>query len=402
MTGFFSPATTSKKPTQSLIPKCGACGLFKTCISPKMPVTGDGERRVLVVAEAPGQKEDERNKQLIGDAGQLLRKALDKLGVSLDVDCWKTNAIICRPPKNREPTHNEIDHCRPNLNKAILELQPDVIIPLGTVAIRSLIGPLWREDPGGINRWAGWRIPSQVHNAWIAPTFHPSHVLRSKDDQEGAAVRIWFERHLRAAVALEGKPYTGAIPDYRREVEIELDPDRAAKRITTWIRAGGPAAFDYETNRLKPDHPNSEIVSCAICWRGRETIAYPWVGAAIEATKQFLVSDMPKIGYNAKFETRWSRAIAKVDVNNWVWDGMLNAHILDNRKAVSGLKFQSFVRLGCPDWSDAVRPYLEDEDETGRNRIKEVPLRTLLTYNGLDAMIEFEVARLQRRELHAK
>jgi uracil-DNA glycosylase family 4 len=60
-----------------------------------MPVTGEGRLGVLVIAEAPGAKEDERNEQLIGKAGQRLRSTLEPLGVDLDEDCWKTNAIIC-------------------------------------------------------------------------------------------------------------------------------------------------------------------------------------------------------------------------------------------------------------------------------------------------------------------
>src|SRR5690606_23623431 len=143
MAGFFpaSQLQVAKAPP-SLAPQCGACGLFKTCKSPKMPVSGKGRREILVVAEAPGKDEDDRGIQLVGESGQLLERAMRKAGVDMRKDCWLTNSLICRPPNNRMPTKQEIDYCRPNLLKTIKELDPKVIILLGGSAVRSLIGYL--------------------------------------------------------------------------------------------------------------------------------------------------------------------------------------------------------------------------------------------------------------------
>ena len=81
--------------------KCLECGLFKTCKSPKMPVTGEGRKKCLIIAEAPGEEEDFQNTQLVGRAGSLLRGRLEERGLDLDLDFWKTNALACRPPNNR-------------------------------------------------------------------------------------------------------------------------------------------------------------------------------------------------------------------------------------------------------------------------------------------------------------
>src|SRR3990167_7733579 len=107
--GFFSLSSiTSPKPS-SEVAKCGLCGLAKTCKSPKMPYTGEGRKKILVVAEAPGRKEDEKGTQLIGQDGQLLRQTLKQLDIDLDWDCWKTNAVICRPPNNITPKEEQIE-----------------------------------------------------------------------------------------------------------------------------------------------------------------------------------------------------------------------------------------------------------------------------------------------------
>ena len=400
MAGFFDAAEVTRRPLASTSPRCGACGLYLGCRSPKMPVTGDGRLGVLIVAEAPGAEEDRRNEQLIGDAGQELRRVCRSIDIDLDRDCWKTNSLICRPPDNRKPTNNEIDYCRPNLTNAIRELQPKVIIPLGGTAIRSVLGPHWRDDVGDVTTWVGWKIPLHKPNVWVAPNYHPSYVLREEKDKSSIApvLKLWFSRHLEAAFALTDRPWV-KVPDYASQIRIELDPAEAAKWIRSIIDRGGVTSFDYETNMLKPDSDEADIVSCAICWRGRETVAYPMIGDAIHATKQYLLSPLPKIGANEKFEDRWSRAKLGCAVVNGVWDCMQSAHHLDCRQGITSVKFQGFVRLGQEPWDVSIKPYLTAEGGNTKNRIRQADLRTLLLYNGLDSLVEYHTGGIQRAEM---
>lgn len=398
--GFFSESDALKlsTPRDFFVPKCGACGLYKKCESPRMPVSGQGKRKILVIAEAPGADEDKHGTQLIGRAGQYLRSVLRDYGVELDRDCWKTNAIICRPPDNRKPSAKEIDYCRPNLNKTVDELKPRVILLLGDSAVNAAISPMWRENVGAVGRWIGWRIPSQKHKAWLCPTYHPSYILRSEDDTQGPVIKLLFRRHVKNALQLDCEvPDLGDLKDH---IRVMFDTDKAAKNIRKMIQKGGMVSFDYETNRLKPDSHLSEIVCCSVCWRGKRTISYPWAGEAIKATKELLTSDLPKIGANTKFEDRWSRAKLGVAVENWKWDTVLSAHHLDNRGGISSVKFQALVRLGIPSYDGHIRPYLENCDpETGVNRIKELNQHELLLYCGIDSFVEYKIAECQRQEM---
>src|SRR6056297_699975 len=163
--GFFkSSQERSKKisKTNKSIAHCGSCKLYKQCKSPKMQPKGRGEIKILHVAEAPGKNEDLKNEQLIGQAGQFYSKILRKLGIELNA-CLKTNAINCRPPKNRKPKTKEIDACHPNLLKTIKEFQPHVIIALGDCAVESLIKPRFQEKVGGITKWRGTVIPDREY-----------------------------------------------------------------------------------------------------------------------------------------------------------------------------------------------------------------------------------------------
>lgn len=394
---FEASAVPTKKQLPLLVPRCGDCGLFRGCKSPKMPITGEGRKGILVVAEAPGADEDDQNTQLIGQAGQYLRSVLRRLDIDLDRDCWKTNALICRPPDNRTPTDAEIDDCRPNIIKALNDLQPRHIIPLGASAVRSVLGHMWKESTGPFGTWVGWKIPHQKRNCWVTPTYHPSHVKRSEDERIGPVVKLWFEKHLEEAIDnCHGRPWE-VIPDFEKEVRIIFDPNDAAREIRWMINAGGAVSFDYETDRLKPDPPDAEIVTCAVCWNGKKTIAYPWAGEAVKATSELLLSNMPKIGANKKFEERWSRAKLGHGVRNWKWDVNLSAHHLDNRRDITGVEFQAFVLLGQLPWGDDVVPFFDAPTAIAKNRIRQLDMRTLLVYNGIDALVEYKAAVIQRR-----
>ena len=134
--GFFPESAIASKPRVKKFAQCGACGLYKDCLSPKMPVSGSGDLKILMVGEAPGRQEDKRGEAFVGKAGQELLGMCSSVGFRLR-HCWLTNSLICRPENNATPTSDQIKYCRPNLMKTIKELNPDVIVPLGATAIHS-------------------------------------------------------------------------------------------------------------------------------------------------------------------------------------------------------------------------------------------------------------------------
>lgn len=406
MQGFFDAASLTVRSSPSLLPRCGLCRLFEGCRSPKMPVSGKGRRKILIVGEAPGETENSRGIQFCGKTGGMLDAALRSLGVDMRLDCWLTNALICWPGKgNKIPDLKMVDYCRPNLVNTIKELKPELILLLGAVAVKSLITWLWKDDPGGINRWAGYRIPCQRLNAWVCPMWHPSFLIPRKDptgdgikiEQAQLATLVW-ERHLKAAVGLADSRPWKTVPDYSSGVEIELNPNAAAKKIREIRRSGKLVAWDMENDRLKPDHKNAKIYCCSIS-DGKTSLAFPWHGETIVAMREFIRSPQPKIAYNAKHEDRWCLKEFGVQCRNWVWDGMLNAHCLDNRAGTKSLKFQAFVLLGQEDYDSAVKPYLKADGANVPNRIKEAGLETILKYNAMDSILEYHVAKKQAKQL---
>ena len=389
MKGFFPSNVVLRDQPGSLLPKCGSCGLFKTCESPKMEPYGKGRSRVLVVGEAPGQTEDEEGRPFIGKAGQFLRTQLEALEIDLDEDAWTTNALICRPPHNATPDDRQIGYCRPNLLNAIQRFQPRVVLTLGRSALASALAPYWR-DTGPLERWVGWPIPLENH--WLCPTYHPSYLLRMRNP----LMDRLFAEHLEQAFTIEQDPPQAS--DYKSAIEILYDEQEIYEAIRAINERGGWVAVDYETNCLKPEYPEARIVSCAIS-NGKQTIAYPWTGKAIVATGMFLRSPTTrKIASNLKFEERWTRREFGCGVTFWGWDTMLAAHCLDNRPGICSLKFQSLVKLGVPVYNENIEPYLSS-GSGHYNRIGEIDIKSLLLYNGMDALLEWRLARKQRKEM---
>jgi uracil-DNA glycosylase family 4 len=345
-----------------------------------------------------------------GKSGELLWRTLAKYGVERN-DCWTTNSARCRPPHNKYP-EKTVGYCRPFLVQAVTELKPEIIILLGAKAVASLLGwrEVWGSDIGKASRWDGWRIPCQHLNAWICPTWHPSYIIRTdygesgeqedwKGDRNNEVRKMLFERHLKAACKLKGKPW-GMTPDYKSRVTVELDPNRAAQYVYAVRDMGLPTAIDYETDRLKPDMKDSRIVSCAVS-NGKHTIAYPWHGEAIRATGELIRSKVPKIASHMSFEQRWCIKEFGTAGRNWRWDTMTTAHCLDNRPSISGIEFQAFVNLGQAPWDEGVSEYFDSGKggANAENRIREVPRERLLLYGGMDALLEFEVAQIQAKRL---
>ena len=358
-----------------------------------MDVAGRGRRRFLIVGNYPSSLDDSRGKHFQDDAGSLLRSTLARNEVNLDKDCWKTNALICRPTKATPYKTEMIDYCRPNLVKTIQTLQPEVIIPIGTDAVKSVLRYVYKEDDiGDIFRWAGYRIPCQKINTWIAPILDPTYVLNStKNPVPG----IMFREQIAAAAQLEGRPWGDEAPDWKSEVELIMSPGDAAEAIL-WFMDEPLIAFDYETTTLKPEYEGAAILCCSIS-NGVRTIAYPWVGEAVSATLTLLRSKrVEKIASNLKFEERWTRHVFNgCGVRRWKWDTMVAAHVLDNRPKTTSIKFQSFVHLGAESYDDHIKPFLRVKGQKTNSAKKDINLQELLVYNGLDSLLEYKVAEIQ-------
>lgn len=395
--GFMADSIGKKPLSDSLLPKCGACGLLNKCQTPKQPVYGLGRRKILIVGNFPTREDDSAGHAFSDWLGDRIRDEFEDDRFNLYEDAWVTNALICSPQSTFAPAEL-VKHCRPNLIKTIKTLKPEIIIPMGYLACLSVLGWAWKEGIGTLDRWVGWEIPSIDHNAWICPTYSEIELLGLNNDtsnRDGVVTLRWSEQ-VRRALDHTGRPYETP-PDYHSRCHTMQKESQIVEFLEDLSVYDGPVAFDYETTTLKPDAAGpAQVVSMSVCADPEIAIAFPVTPNIRFAIRNFLRSPTPKVAANKKFEDRWSRKFFGTGVRNWVWDTMLGAHILDGRENTKGLKFQAFVQLGVPSYDDHIHPYLDSPGSNTPNRVREIDLRSLLHYNAMDSLLELLLYRKQQ------
>jgi DNA polymerase len=135
---------------------------------------GNPASRVLFVGEAPGHDEDKAGLPFVGRAGKLLDKMLAAIGLDR-TGAYIINVMPWRPPDNRNPDPAEVAMCIPFLRRHIELAAPRIMIMLGAVSARHVLG---LND--GImklrGRWLEYRIGTEMIP--VLPTLHPAYLLR--------------------------------------------------------------------------------------------------------------------------------------------------------------------------------------------------------------------------------
>jgi DNA polymerase len=132
---------------------------------------GNPKARLMFIGEGPGHEEDRQGLPFVGAAGQLLTKIIHAINLGRE-DVYIANVVKCRPPNNREPEPDEVESCRPFLDRQIDAVGPKVICALGRVSALNLL----RSDEG-ISRLRGRVFP--YRGAKLVPTYHPAFLLRN-------------------------------------------------------------------------------------------------------------------------------------------------------------------------------------------------------------------------------
>ncbi|RKD98400.1 uracil-DNA glycosylase [Halopiger aswanensis] len=120
------------------VDECTRCPVLVDSRSRIVNGTGPEDADVLFVGEGPGAQEDAEGEPFVGRSGTVLDEQLRTVG--LDRETVRiTNCVRCRPPENRDPTDEELEHCRGYLETEIDLVDPDVIVTLGKVPSEHLL-----------------------------------------------------------------------------------------------------------------------------------------------------------------------------------------------------------------------------------------------------------------------
>lgn len=236
--------------------------------------------RILIVGEAPGEREESEGVPFVGASGWELTKMLQEAGITR-TSCRLTNVCRYRPPSNDiskwilktkkakdptfvyhqgKPVHPFIVEGIEELHAEIEECQPSIIIALGNTPLWALTG----KD--GVTKWRGSRLyytrpdGSQIK---VIPTYHPAAVLR-----------MWRWRstcvHDLKIAARESLTSTYEIPEYNFITRPNfMQAWRCLGDLQAWVARGETRlAVDIETRA-------GHIACIGIAWSKTDAICIP-------------------------------------------------------------------------------------------------------------------------------
>ena len=164
---------TNLQQLEQLVSACDRCSL---CETRNNTVFGEGvvPARLMVIGEGPGAEEDSTGRAFVGRAGKYLDSWLSAISMSRDTNVYIANIVKCRPPDNRNPQVDEVQACLPYLKRQIQLVKPQIILLVGSVATRCLLGS---ED--GVTKMRG-RF-HRYEGLPVVVTYHPAGVLRNQE-----------------------------------------------------------------------------------------------------------------------------------------------------------------------------------------------------------------------------
>jgi uracil-DNA glycosylase len=167
---------------------------------------GDPHARVMLVGEQPGDEEDKKGLPFVGPAGRLLDRALEAADVDRE-HLYVTNAVKHfkwqlrgKRRLHKTPAQREIDACHQWLEKEIENIQPRVIVALGSTAAKAIIA---RDFKVSVQR--GQFVESPLA-PYVFATLHPSALLRLRAEEERETAFQQLVKDLKLIQEALGRP----------------------------------------------------------------------------------------------------------------------------------------------------------------------------------------------------
>jgi uracil-DNA glycosylase len=161
---------------QAQMRACRRCLEAGYPITPGAVFSGLAAATVMVVGQAPGITEAQAGRPFNGPSGRRLFRWLAQAGweeAEFRATQYMTAVTKCYPGRapsgkgDRVPTRAEQRLCAPYLEQELALVRPQLVIPVGGLAVRSFLGPARLADVVG-------EAVQDKEGRWIVPLPHPS------------------------------------------------------------------------------------------------------------------------------------------------------------------------------------------------------------------------------------
>lgn len=186
---------------------CRRCLEAGFSVTPGAVFSGPASARLMIVGQAPGVTECETGRPFNGSSGQRLFGWLVEAGwdeSTFRATEYMTAITKCFPGKSpngkgdRAPTRAEQKLCASYLKRELALVQPDVVVPVGSMAVRRFLGRVRLSDIVGT-------VVEGREGRLVVPLPHPSGVnlwLNRPENQERVAQALAHLQQLRQELAL--------------------------------------------------------------------------------------------------------------------------------------------------------------------------------------------------------
>lgn len=357
---------------------------------------------IMFVGEAPGSEEIIKDKPFVGDAGKQLRASLEKVGIK---NFYVSNVVRCRPPENKTPTPAQVSSCsKLHLYKTIERVKPKVLVLLGNVALKEVLGF------SGITKLAGKVFQSEKVGVPCIPVVHPSYVIRNAFNP---LVLSSFEESLRAVKA---------VVDYDRDI---VNPEAGCKYVTVstmeqidrlFKKLLEVEGFSYDLETSGFDWIEDKILCMSFSWKERTGVVIPFYHSnpnymedhklvpfwqdsdkkkIVEGLRKILQRRVWRYYNNGKFDNKFLIGSFGIDpigplkLPLYLFDNMLAHHLLDENVAhdLDSMVLQ-YTDMGL--YSKDIKKYLTSKETS----FAVIPQEVLWKYSAKDADAEFRVGKL--------
>lgn len=142
---------------------------------------GNPQANLMIIGEFPSRDEDIQGKPFVGASGQLLDRMLGAIALGPE-DFYVTHVMNWHQPKNRNPKPEDIEMCRPFIEKHIELVQPKVLLLVGGMSMSALTGVTGIMKNHG--HWQEVKIGETTYPA--LSLYHPDFLLRRPELKKDA------------------------------------------------------------------------------------------------------------------------------------------------------------------------------------------------------------------------
>lgn len=351
---------------------CRECGLYESCTTWKIParsdrLNSDGTADLLFIGQAPGYYEDRDARIFTGPSGKYLQNFLDRLECTWVLD----NSVKCYPGRNdgggdHTPSPAQIALCSSFLWESINKYKPKVIICLGAVAMRAVLGD---KAPRSLTKAAP--LQQMDNGQYVIILKHPANHVSGREDLT--------DRYITALTQAER-----IVKGEEDEIPFQWVMVDTAESLWAYMGNGRIPIISLDTEvavssanprKLSLYHPESRLLSVQVThFRNDKYHNLAAIGDALcpHSWKQIL-KDKVLWAHNTKFDMNVLWWFMKFNpwttVKDWN-DTFLNFFLLDQSKLGNSLKNLAEIHLGAMPWADGVWKWVDE-----RNRLTQAENR---------------------------